>query len=98
MNPFPSSTSLTSKADGLNSSPNLASLWAAVSGGLGVTVRAPVGLPSQLLALGEEAGLPALPSVALVMTGRDDRQRTPATTRLSDVLVETLEATLDAAF
>jgi len=79
-------------------SPNLASLWAAVSGGLGVTVRAPVGLPSQLLALGEEAGLPALPSVALVMTGRDDRQRTPATTRLSDVLVETLEATLDAAF
>jgi DNA-binding transcriptional LysR family regulator len=79
-------------------SPNLASLWAAVSGGLGVTVRAPVGLPSQLLALGDEAGLPALPSVALVMTGRDDRQRSAAAARLSDVLVETLEATLDAAF
>ena len=79
-------------------SPNLASLWAAVSGGLGVTVRAPVGLPSQLMALGEEAGLPALPSVALVMTGCQSRQRTAATARLSDVLVETLEATLDAAF
>ena len=79
-------------------SPNLASLWAAVSGGLGVTVRAPVGLPSQLMALDEEAGLPALPSVALVMTGCEARQRSAATARLSDVLVETLEATLDAAF
>ena len=79
-------------------SPNLASLWAAVSGGLGVTVRAPVGLPSQLRALGDEAGLPALPSVALVMTECCDRQRSAATSRLSDVLVETLEATLDAAF
>lgn len=79
-------------------SPNLASLWAAVSGGLGVTVRAPVGLPSQLLALGQDAGLPALPSVALVMTGPDDRQQSAASARLSDVLVETLDATLDAAF
>ena len=79
-------------------SPNLASLWAAVSGGLGITVRAPVGLPSQLLALGDEAGLPALPSVALVMTECCGRRRSAATARLSDVLVETLEATLDAAF
>jgi DNA-binding transcriptional LysR family regulator len=79
-------------------SPNLASLWAAVSSGLGVTVRAPVGLPSQLHALGDEQGLPALPAVALVMTGCDSHRRSAASARLSDVLVETLEATLDAAF
>lgn len=80
------------------SSPNLASLWAAVSGSLGVTVRAPVGLPSQLQALGDEAGLPQLPSVALVMTGHDGRHRSAASARLSEVLIGTLEATLDAAF
>jgi DNA-binding transcriptional LysR family regulator len=78
-------------------SPNLASLWVAVNGGLGITVRTPVGLPSQLLALGEESGLPSLPSVALVMSGGGG-PRTPAAARLCDVLVETLEATLDAAF
>ena len=79
-------------------SPNLASLWVAVSSGLGVTVRAPVGLPSLLHTLGEDQGLPALPAVALVMAGREGHRRSAAAVRLSDVLVQTLEATLDAAF
>jgi DNA-binding transcriptional LysR family regulator len=79
-------------------SPNLAGLWAAVSGGLGVTVRTPVGLPSQLRTLGPEAGLPELPVVTLTIDERGDGARTAAMSRLSDVLVGTLEATLDAAF
>jgi len=79
-------------------SPNLAGLWAAVGGGLGVTVRTPVGLPSQLVPLGGDAGLPPLPRLSLTMDERGDGRRTPAMARLSDVLVATLDATLDAAF
>lgn len=47
-------------------SPSLAGLWAAVSAGLGVMVRTPLGLPNglQVLAPGEQ-GLPPLPGLAL---------------------------------
>ena len=81
-----------------HSSPNLVDLWAAVTSGLGVTVRTPIGLPSQLSALDSEAGLPKLPTVAMVLKQRGDGEATPAMSRLSDILIETMEATLDAAF
>lgn len=81
-----------------HTSPNLLSLWAAVGSGLGITVRTPVGVPSQLSLLGTEAGLPRLPTVAFIMKQRPDDDATPAISRLSDILVETLESTLDAAF
>jgi DNA-binding transcriptional LysR family regulator len=81
-----------------HSSPNLMDLWAAVTSGLGITVRTPIGLPSQLSALDARAGLPELPTVAMVMKQRGNGDATPAMSRLSDILIETLEATLDAAF
>ena len=71
-------------------------LWAAVGSGLGITVRTPVGLPSQLAVLGADAGLPQLPTVGLVMKQRGEP--TPAMSGVSDMLIETLESTLDAAF
>lgn len=47
-------------------SPSLAGLWAAVSAGLGLAVRTPLGLPAGVRALAPgEQGLPALPSIAL---------------------------------
>jgi DNA-binding transcriptional LysR family regulator len=81
-----------------HSSSNLASLWAAVGGSLGITVRTPIGVPSQLSILGEKTGLPKLPAVTLVMKRRSDSEITPAMERLSEMLNETLESTLDAAF
>jgi DNA-binding transcriptional LysR family regulator len=44
---------------------SLAGLWAAVTAGLGVTVRTPEGLPPQLTTLGGAAGLPVLPTAIL---------------------------------
>jgi DNA-binding transcriptional LysR family regulator len=81
-----------------HSSPNLMDLWAAVTSGLGITVRTPIGLPSQLTALDADAGLPELPTVAMAIKQRGNGEATPAMTRLSDTMIETLEATLDAAF
>lgn len=81
-----------------HSSPNLMGLWAAVTSGLGVTVRTPIGLPAQLTPLDADAGLPGLPTVAMVLRQRSGGETTPAMSRLSDILIETLESTLDAAF
>ena len=48
-------------------SPSLTALWAAVSAGLGLSVRTRLGLPAHVRALNgvEAAGLPALPSMRL---------------------------------
>jgi DNA-binding transcriptional LysR family regulator len=81
-----------------HSSPNLMDLWAAVTSGLGITVRTGIGLPSQLSPLDADAGLPELPTVAMALKQRGNGAATPAMLRLSDILIETLEATLDAAF
>jgi DNA-binding transcriptional LysR family regulator len=81
-----------------HSSPNLMDLWAAVTSGLGITVRTPIGLPSQLSPLDAKAGLPELPTVTMAMKQRTDGETTPAMSCLSDILIETLESTLDAAF
>jgi DNA-binding transcriptional LysR family regulator len=45
-------------------SASLAGIWAAVAAGLGVTVRTPLGLPSDVRMLD---GLPALPSIRLAL-------------------------------
>lgn len=48
------------------SSPGLSGLWAAVSSGLGVTLRKPVSLPTSLSILdAEQAGLPPLPAIGV---------------------------------
>jgi DNA-binding transcriptional LysR family regulator len=74
-------------------SSSLASLWAAVAAGLGITVRTPVGLPPQLTTLGETAGLPTLPSTALALLQRST-PTSPAAAQLAEVLIDTLTATL----
>jgi len=74
-------------------SSSLASLWAAVAAGLGITVRTPEGLPPQLTILGEAAGLPTLPSTALALLHRGT-PTSPAATQLAEVLIDTLATTL----
>jgi DNA-binding transcriptional LysR family regulator len=74
-------------------SSSLASLWAAVAAGLGITVRTPEGLPPQLTILGEAAGLPALPSTGLSLL-QHGKPTSPAAAQLAEVLMDTLTATL----
>lgn len=48
--------------------PSLGGLWAATAAGLGLAVRTPIGLPAGLRILNaQEHGLPALPSLGLVL-------------------------------
>jgi DNA-binding transcriptional LysR family regulator len=74
---------------------SLAGLWAAVTAGLGITVRTPEGLPPQLTTLGEAAGLPVLPMTVLALFERD-KPVPIAVARLAEILIETLTTTLGA--
>jgi DNA-binding transcriptional LysR family regulator len=76
------------------SSPSLSGLWAAVSAGLGVTLRTPHGMPATLATLdAEAAGLPALPQVGLSLRTAAV-QPAPAASRLAAILQETLRISL----
>ncbi len=67
-------------------SPSLAGLWAAVSAGLGLAVRTPLGLPASVRALAPgEQGLPALPSIALSLY-RAQAQPDSVTAALGDIV------------
>lgn len=71
-------------------SPSLAGLWAAVSAGLGLTIRTEMGLPATVRALTPgEAGLPPLPSVGLALHFAE-ADPAPATTRLAAIVLEAL--------
>lgn len=75
-------------------SASLAGTWAAVTAGLGVSVRTPLGLPAGVRALtAKEAGLPALPMLGLALH-RADAEPSPAVARLADILVDTLMPSL----
>lgn len=75
-------------------SASLAGTWAAVTAGLGVSVRTPLGLPAGVRALtAKEAGLPALPMLGLALH-RADAEPSPAVTRLAEILVDTLMPSL----
>jgi DNA-binding transcriptional LysR family regulator len=76
-------------------SPSLASLWGAVTAGLGITVRTPHGIPPQLTTLGAEAGLPALPQTTLSLF--EGGQTTTTANRFAEILIDTLEGTIGAA-
>ncbi len=67
-------------------SPSLAGLWAAVSAGLGVMVRTPLGLPNGLrvMAPGEQ-GLPPLPGLALSLYHARGRPG-PVAAALADIV------------
>lgn len=67
-------------------SPSLAGLWAAVSAGLGLAVRTPLGLPDTVRALAAgEQGLPALPSIALSLY-RGQARPDPVAAALGDIV------------
>ena len=71
-------------------SPGLAGLWAAVTAGLGVTIRTTTGMPSHLRALDpERAGLPSLGSVDLMLHTAEAVPPAPVS-RLRDILLEML--------
>ncbi|WP_332607420.1 LysR substrate-binding domain-containing protein [Achromobacter sp. ESBL13] len=67
-------------------SPSLAGLWAAVSAGLGLAVRTPLGLPAGVRALAPgERGLPPLPSITLSLY-RAQAQPDPVAAALADIV------------
>ncbi|KRF02010.1 LysR family transcriptional regulator [Frateuria sp. Soil773] len=72
-------------------SASLAGTWAAVTAGLGVSVRTPLGLPGSVRALTpKEAGLPALPVLGLALH-RAEAEPPPAVARLAGILVQGLQ-------
>ncbi|MGO8918802.1 MAG: LysR substrate-binding domain-containing protein [Stellaceae bacterium] len=77
-------------------SPSLSGLWAAVDAGLGVTVRTAPSRPPHLAVLDASAGWPDLPLTDLSLHNAG-RSLSPATSRLKDILLETVPASLAAA-
>src|SRR5690349_18851542 len=70
------------------SSASLAGNWAAVTAGLGVSVRTPLGLPAGVRALTpKEAGLPALPTLGLALY-RAEARPAPAVERLAQIILQ----------
>lgn len=75
-------------------SASLAGTWAAVTAGLGVSIRTPLGLPAGVRALtAKEAGLPALPMLGLALH-QAAAEPSPAVARLAEILVGTLMPSL----
>ncbi|WP_223523124.1 LysR substrate-binding domain-containing protein [Pseudomonas sp. BF-RE-24] len=68
-------------------SPSVASIWAAVAAGLGLTLRTRIGLPSHLAVV---SGLPAVPSLGYVLhsSGEDS---TPAIRQLAALIKTSLQ-------
>lgn len=73
-------------------SASLAGTWAAVTAGLGVSVRTPFGLPASVRALdAKEASLPALPALGLALH-RAEAEPPPAVARLAQIILQHLPA------
>lgn len=68
-------------------SPSVGGIWAAVSAGLGVTLRTRIGLPDNLTCLD---GLPSVPSLGYVLHGAAD-DPTPATRYLAELIRMSLQ-------
>ncbi|MCD5973110.1 LysR substrate-binding domain-containing protein [Pseudomonas quasicaspiana] len=68
-------------------SPSVGGIWAAVSAGLGVTLRTRIGLPDNLTFLD---GLPSVPSLGYVLHGAGD-DPTPATRHLAELIRMSLQ-------
>lgn len=70
-------------------SPSVSGLWAAVSAGMGLTVRMPLGTPPQVQPI-EARHLPALPAVHLTLH-RGQRPPSAAADRLWSIVADSLE-------
>jgi DNA-binding transcriptional LysR family regulator len=69
-------------------SPNLLGQWAAVKAGLGVSVRLLTSVPTDLIALGPQNGLPALGTIPLTLHAA--HQLSPAAHEFRDLLLRVL--------
>ncbi|GLU41764.1 LysR substrate-binding domain-containing protein [Pseudomonas sp. NBRC 100443] len=69
------------------SSPSLSALFAVASAGLAVTAQLRSLLTGNLRIIGEEEGLPALPSASIVLL-RNPARQSPVTDKLADYIVE----------
>lgn len=77
-------------------SPSLGGLWAATAAGLGLAIRTPLGLPNKVRQLtAGEAGLPALPTLDLVLH-RAEAEASPATERLASIILQAVRQTVEA--
>lgn len=77
-------------------SPSLGGLWAAVTAGLGVTLRTAEGLPPHLRPLDPAtSGLPALGTIELALH-RSGHDQSPAVTQLQGLLIEAINGTQTA--
>ncbi len=75
-------------------SPSLAGVWAAVAAGLGITVRTPIGLPKGVQVLdGKTLGLPALPSLGLLLL-RANRDADSIAAHLATIILQALRETM----
>lgn len=77
-------------------SQSLSGIWAAVSAGLGVTVRTQIGLPHSVAALATGAPFPDLPRLALALC-RGQGEPSTATTRLGSLLAAAIGEVVPAA-
>ncbi|HKU94196.1 MAG TPA: LysR substrate-binding domain-containing protein [Vineibacter sp.] len=79
------------------SSPSLSSQWSAVEAGLGVTMRTPIGLRSPLIVLGDQDGLPPLPSGTLrLLLHHAEGKQSAAARKLQEILITTIREKLEA--
>ena len=79
-------------------SPSLGALWAATAAGLGVALRTPIGLPRGVRMLDPSAhGLPALPSIGLVLH-RASKDTGPTGEHLVSIMLEALRENLPEAW
>jgi DNA-binding transcriptional LysR family regulator len=77
-------------------SPSLAGLWAAVSAGLGLAVRTPLGLPATVRAMAPgEQSLPDLPAISLSLY-RGSAELDPAAAALEEILRHCIDDSLAA--
>jgi DNA-binding transcriptional LysR family regulator len=75
-------------------STSLAGLWAAISAGLGITMRTEIGLPGHLKALEGSGGLPvALPWLSLLLH-HTQAQQSPVTNKLAEIMRDSLRQSL----
>jgi DNA-binding transcriptional LysR family regulator len=78
-------------------SAGLQGLWAAITAGLGLTLRTRIGLPAGLRVFGPEDGLPPMREPAIPICLHDaGRRLAPALARLRDIIRETLTTNLAA--
>jgi DNA-binding transcriptional LysR family regulator len=76
-------------------SPSLSGLWASAIGGLGVTVRSPLGLPAKLVWGKEMFNLPSLGSFPVTLH-RHSKKMNQAIERLSVIISDAVSAALPA--